>query len=93
MVIFWEETNEVHLFGKKSSLVRMEGLEPSRIAPCASETHAYTSSATSAWRPPLPESLFRFYVPIHDVGETVGRDHDTLDSWMLHFFGECIAVG
>jgi hypothetical protein len=29
-------------------LVRMEGLEPSRPKPYASETYAYTSSATSA---------------------------------------------
>src|SRR3989338_1621914 len=27
----------------------MRGLEPPRIAPCASETHAYTSSATCPW--------------------------------------------
>ena len=41
----WQKITLVEL----SSMVRMEGLEPSRIAPYASETYAYTNSATSAY--------------------------------------------
>ncbi len=42
--------------------VSVEGLEPSRITPCASETHAYTNSATRSCRLPHSSIFERFFL-------------------------------
>ena len=89
--IFLSDTVDV---ARKNHVVSKGRLELPRVAPYASETYAYTNSATSTYETVrLFKRLFCFDIPLGYFCKTIRRDADLRKLCLLNFFWECVAVG